>query len=239
VSQISQALILAAGEGKRMLPLTKKIPKPLAKVDGTALIDHIINKLSHLPNLQKIVVNSHYLAPILENHLKNLQNNKIIISPEQEKLETGGGLVNAMKFFNKNEPILIINGDLFWQEAGGNFLQKMIASFGEQKMDILLALKKKEDFFGYDGAGDFDLDKNCNVIKRPKNNPYAYIGAQIIHPKILSKAPQEQYFSLNHFFKIAQDKNGFLQGIKGFEANCQAFHIGTVKTLSQVNQIID
>jgi MurNAc alpha-1-phosphate uridylyltransferase len=244
MNTINQAFILAAGRGRRMLPLTNTIPKPLAKIKGVAIIDHIIKKVSALPAINKVVINSYYLANILESHLYSLNNPKIIISHEEEKLETGGGLINALRFFDQDKPILIINGDLFWIDKNNSLLNKVIENFDENKMDILLALKPKNQFFGYDGNGDFNFNKTTGEITKTnkKSHSHTYIGIQIIHPKILKNKLIDKIFSLNCFFKIAQGKSQeneiILQKIIGIEAQEKIFHIGTVKSLNQINQTL-
>ncbi len=240
--KITQAFILAAGRGKRMNPLTNTIPKPLAKIQGKAMIDYIVKKISNLPDINKIIINSHYLAEILEAHIKSLNNSKIIISRENEKLETGGGLVNALALIDTSEPVLVINGDLFWVDENSSLLEKMVNNFDPSKMDILLALKPKEQFFGYEGSGDFNLNKENGDLIRTDNSSHShtYIGIQILHPRILENISQEKCFSISsYFFKKAQRESGILEGIKGIEVKEKVFHIGTVETLEMVNNQVN
>jgi MurNAc alpha-1-phosphate uridylyltransferase len=235
-NNISQAFILAAGRGERMKPLTNTIPKPLAKINGKAMIDYTIEKLSSLKNINKIIVNSYYLAEVLEAHLASLNNQKITISHETEKLETGGGLINALPLIDTTKPLLIINGDLFWQDEQNSLLQTMVENFDENKMDILLALKPNQQFFGYEGKGDFNLDKETGEIKKAENPTHTYIGVQIIHPRILQDKPDEKCFSLNYFFKKALDEDKQERNkIRGIEVKEKAFHIGTVESLETIN----
>lgn len=236
MTNINQALILAAGRGERMKPLTDKIPKPLAKIKGKAMIDYILEKVSTLPEIKKIIVNSFYLAQVLEDHLRTLNNSKIIISHETEKLETGGGLINALPLFDLTKPILIINGDLFWLDKNNSLLKKLISSFNETKMDILLALKPKEQFFGYVGNGDFNLNKTTGELVKASNPSHTYIGAQILHPRIFKNIPSEKCFPIfNYLFKNFLEEDGNLRGIKGVEVVEKVFHIGTVRTLEDIN----
>jgi len=237
MSKINQAFILAAGRGERMKPLTNNIPKPLAKIKDKSVIDYTISKVSALPTIDKIIVNSYYLADILEEHLNSLNNPKIIISSENEKLETGGGLVNALPLFDQTKPILIINGDLFWIDQNNPLLQKMIDSFDEQKMDILLALKPKDQFFFYDGNGDFDFNQTTGELIRTNktHHSHIYIGIQIVHPRIFKNKPEDKAFSLNYFFKQAQREDGVLNKVRAIEVEEQAFHISTIADLSAIN----
>lgn len=233
---INQAFILAAGRGERMKPLTDDIPKPLAKIKGKAMIDYIVEKVSAVPQISKIIVNSYYLAPILENHLRFLNNPKIVISHETEKLETGGGLLNALPLLDLTKPILIINGDLFWVDENNLLIKKMMENFNENKMDILLALKPKDEFFGYEGKGDFNFNQETGELTKPSDKSYShvYIGVQILHPRILKNSPKERYFSLSYFFNQALKENR----IRGIEVEQKAFHIGTVEHLQAINKNI-
>lgn len=235
---ITQAFILAAGRGERMKPLTNDIPKPLAPIKGKKMIDYIVEKVSIIPDINKIIINSYYLADILESHIKSLNNPKIIISSENEKLETGGGLVNALALIDASKPILVINGDLFWEDRCNSLLEAMIKNFDPSVMDILLALKLKEQFIGYEGGGDFNLNKENGELTMVNNSDHshAYIGVQILHPRILKNISKEKCFSIsNYFFNKISKENGILSGIKGIEIKERVFHIGTIKALEVVN----
>lgn len=229
---INQAFILAAGQGKRMRPLTNDIPKPLVKINGVTMLDCILENLKILPQINKIVINGFYLAEKIEHHITLLKNEKIYFSKEAEALETGGGLLQAMEIFDSNKPILIINGDIVFK---GNALKFLVDNFDSQKMDILLGLKAKESFLGYEGNGDFNL--NDGNLTKSAENDFVYCGLQILHPRILQnrelpKAP----FSLNYFFKDSQEKSIRLKGI---ELPGKFFHIGTVADLEKYSPIID
>jgi MurNAc alpha-1-phosphate uridylyltransferase len=239
MQNVTQAFILAAGKGERMKPLTNTIPKPLAKINGKGMIDYTIEKLSKIPTIGKIIINSYYLSDVLETHLKTLNNPKIIISHETEPLETGGGLVNAIHLIDITKPLLIINGDFFWQDEQNSLLNTMTENFDAEKMDILLALKPKEQFFGYEGNGDFNFNSKNGELSRTAKQSHVYIGVQILHPRILANKPTEKCFSLSYFFKKAQNENGILQNVKGIEIKEDAFHIGTVKHLEMVNKMIN
>lgn len=235
MNKISQVFIFAAGRGERMRPLTDSIPKPLAQVHGKSIIDHILAKLDQISSIEKIIINGFYLADKLQNHLNNLQNPKIIFSYEKEKLETGGGLVFASDKIDFSQPLLTINGDVFWQENSFSDLNFLMNSFNKNECDILLGLKKKEEFFGYDGKGDFNLDDSGNVNF---GSNYAYTGLQVINPKILQNI-EEKCFSVSHFYRSAKLIDGHLQSIKAIELKGKYFHIGTVSALQQMNNFFD
>lgn len=230
IIMIKQVFILAAGRGSRMMPLTKNIPKPLIEVNGVSMLDRILAKVNHLNNIENIVVNGFYLADKLESHIHNLKNHKIRFVKENEQLETGGGLVNALPFFDKNEPILIINGDIVW--SNDDLLENFINVFEEGSADILLGVKKKESFLGYNGDGDFDIINNSVI--RNKSGAYVYTGIQILHPKILElvKLP-EAPFSLSYFF----NNSGKIK-LDAIELRGNMFHIGDPESLQKYNDAI-
>lgn len=230
---INQAFILAAGEGTRMRPLTLSTPKPLIKVNGKTMLDRILDKLNKIKSINKIVINGFYLSEKIKNHLTSLNDKRILFSEENIKLETGGGLIQALPLFNQNEPILIINGDIVWQDNA--VLEKMIANFDADKMDILLGLKEKKSFLGYDGNGNFNL-KN-GEISTAKINDFVYVGIQIFHPRLLQNQDLPQApFSLNYFFKDAKIKSIRLKGIA---LPGKFFHIGTMVDLEKYGPLID
>ena len=233
---INQIFILAAGRGERMRPVTDIIPKPLVKVNNKSLIDYIIEKVTILPKVNKIVVNAYYLAEIIEKHLKTLNNPKILLSKETEKLETGGGLLNALPLFDINKPILVINSDLIWNDKAteSTALQLVINSFDEKRSDILLGVVPTGQFIGYEGVGDFYFDKSNNNLIKNHNLTHTFVGIQIIHPRIFKNYPNPP-FSLNYFYKNAVQSNGVLKRIKAVELKGQFFHVGTVDMLKRLN----
>lgn len=250
MKKITQAFIFAAGRGERMRPLTDKTPKPLLKIAGKSMLDHIIEKLNELPDLKKIIVNGFYLADELENHLKKLKNKKIIFSRESFKIETGGGLIYAADKINFDEPLLTINGDIFWQDKSISScyvsdLELLVKSFEPKKHDILLGLKPKDEVFGHDKIidgkiqGDFSFNKKTGELRKNSNQElsHVFVGLQIINPKILDNSPIVP-FSMNHFYKKAIDENGVLQKVQGIELQGNYFHIGTVQALDRVNNLL-
>lgn len=231
---ITQVLILAAGQGSRMRPLTDKIPKPLIQVNNKSMLDRILAKLDQLSEIKKIVVNGFYLSDKIEDHLDSLDDDRIIFSKEDKILETGGGLLKALPFFDKNKPILIINGDIVWQDDLA--LKKLIGSFNDEDTDILIGLKDKASFLGYDGKGDFNVSDNGSVSKGEVNE-FIYTGIQIFHPRILqdNELPPAP-FSLSYFFKDAQRKSIRL---KAMQMPGKFFHIGTPQALEQYGHLVD
>lgn len=240
MTQITQAFIFAAGRGERMKPLTDSLPKPLAKVRGKAIIDYTIEKLDKIPSIKKIIINGYYLADQLEAHIKKLNNPKIIFSREVEKIETGGGLVYAQDKINLDEPLLLVNGDVLWQEKQGHSDIELLAkNWNEDECDILLGLIKKEDYLGYEGnihgGGDFDFQSG-KLFRFPEDEmSHVFVGLQIINPKILKNAP-DKCFSMSHYYRSAVGEGGKVHNIKAVELKGRYFHIGTVDALEETEK---
>jgi MurNAc alpha-1-phosphate uridylyltransferase len=248
MTKLTQAFIFAAGRGERMKPLTDTLPKPLVKIKNKAIIDYTIEKLSHISDIKKIIINGFYLAEQIEEHIKKLNNPKIIFSREIEKVETGGALVFAKDKIDLEAPLLIINGDVLWREEGANSDIELMAKQWDalqqskeenDKCDILLGLKRKEDYLGYEGnehgGGDFDFF-NGNLFRVPDvEMGYVFVGLQIINPRILAKAPGP-CFSMAHFYKSAVGEGGFVHSIKGFELKGRYFHISRVATIKEAEE---
>ena len=116
MSKITQAFIFCAGRGERMRPLTDSTPKPLLEVKNKKILDYILEKLQKISSLEKIIINAFYLADEIEKHIISLNNPKIILSREVEKVETGGGLVYALDKIDIDKPLLTLNGDVLWRD---------------------------------------------------------------------------------------------------------------------------
>lgn len=236
---ITQSFIFAAGRGERMRPLTDTIPKPLVKIKNKSIIDYIIEKLDKINEIQKIIVNGFYLADEIEKHLKKLNNPKIIFSRETSKIETGGGLLYAMKnkIFDQNQPILLINGDILWQDSLQSDIKKLCDAYQASDCDILLGLKKNGEVLGYEGEGDFDLDKKTGILFKRLNQAqsHVFVGIQVINPIILNQVSQD-FFSMNYFYKKALTDSGEMSRIKGLELDGRYFHIGDIQTIALVEK---
>jgi len=240
MTEITQAFIFAAGRGERMKPLTDTIPKPLIKINGKAIIDYAIEKLDKIPSIKKIIINGFYLADQVEEHIKKLNNPKIIFSREVEKVETGGGLVFAKDLIDFSQPLLTINGDVLWQDKDGvSDINLICKSWNPENCDILLGLKQTDDYLGYDGnnhgGGDFDYFRDRLFRMPDQAMSHVFIGMQIINPKILERAP-EKCFSMSYFYKAAVGEGGLVHRIKGVEMEGKYFHIGTVDAVKMTEE---
>ena len=242
---ITQSFIFAAGRGERMRPLTDSIPKPLVKINNKAIIDYIIEKLSKIDAIQKIIVNGFYLADEMDRHLRNLNNPKIIFSREVAKVETGGGLLYAMrnKKFDPQQPILLINGDILWQDLAEissdktqiSDIERICQAYNSNDCDILLGLKKTGEVLGYEGNGDFNFDTKTGALFKNNNQAqsHVFVGLQVVNPSILSRVTEEN-FSMSYFYKNATDDFGAVNRINGLELQGRYFHIGEIKTIKLV-----
>ena len=198
-------MVLAAGFGTRMRPLSANVPKPLVPVGGRALIDHCLDGLAEA-GVTKAVVNVHYLADQVEAHLAGRSRPSIVISDERDTLlDTGGGIRRALPLLGA-EPFILRNSDSFWLEGVRRNLDWLTRTWDDERMDTLLLLASTVPAVGYAGRGDFFLDKDGRLSRRRERTiaPFAYAGAAIIHPRLFDGAP-EGAFSLNKLFDRAME----------------------------------
>ena len=192
------AMIMAAGLGKRMRPLTATKPKPLVEVAGQALLDHVLDRL-RAAGVKKVVVNVHYLADAVEAHLASRRHGlDVVISDERELLmETGGGLVQASNLIDA-DPFLAINSDNLWIDGPADTLKLLASHWDETKMDALLLLVPLARASNHRGMGDFHMDRQGRLRRREKSRvaPFVYTGIQMLSKRLLREAP-EGPFSTN------------------------------------------
>ena len=221
-----QAMVLAAGFGKRMRPITETLPKPLVKVNGEAMLDRILDRLAEAA-VKKTVINLHHLGEVIEAHLEDRKAPEIVFSPEEEILETGGGVKKALPLLGK-EPFFVVNGDVLWLDGRSSALRRLAESWDGRKMDCLLLLHQCVFAYGYEGLGDFFLDP-AGVVRRRRERevaPFVFGGMQIIDPKLFASMP-EGPFSLNRIYDLAA-RRGRLHGICH---DGEWFHVGTPEDL--------
>ena len=185
------AMVLAAGLGKRMRPLTASRPKPLIEVAGKALLDHVLEKLKEA-GVQRAVVNVHYLADAVEAHLAARDFGlDVAISDERALLlETGGGMVHAEPLID-SDPFLVVNSDNMWVDGPADTLRLLAAHWDESKMDALLLLVPHARAQNHRGVGDFHLDRTGRLRRRERSRvaPFVYTGIQIASKRLLEGAP--------------------------------------------------
>lgn len=188
------AMVLAAGLGTRMRPLTNDRPKALVQVCGRALIDHVLDRLIE-GGVTRAVVNVHAFADLLETHLGKRRDIEIVISDERAQLmETGGGVKQARALLG-DAPIVIANIDSIWDEPAGPAVARLIAGFDSAAMSARLMLADMNAQLGYEGAGDFFMDSRGMISFRDAlpHTPWAYMGVQVVDPAIVDAEPLEPF----------------------------------------------
>ncbi|HEY0928116.1 N-acetylmuramate alpha-1-phosphate uridylyltransferase MurU [Brevundimonas sp.] len=194
-------MVLAAGLGTRMRPLTNDRPKALVEVGGRALIDHVLDRLA-AAGVEKAVVNVHWFADRLESHLAARDRGPaIVISDERETLlETGGGLKKAAPLLG-GDPVFVANIDSVWVDRG-DALNQLARLWNPSIMDAALLLARREGSIGFEGDGDFFLADDGRLTFRGEaaSAPYAYMGVHICRPDYVADGPDGP-FSLSHFWR--------------------------------------
>jgi MurNAc alpha-1-phosphate uridylyltransferase len=223
----TRGMVMAAGLGLRMRPLTNERPKPLIEVDGRTLLDHALDRFK-AAGVTFVVVNVHYKGEMIIAHLKKRTDLEIHIQDERDKLlDTGGGLLRALPLF-KGEPIYTYNSDSIWLESMGSNLLAMAKRWDDAEMDCLMLMAPTFSSIGYDGKGDFTMDANGRLARRQPSRvaPFAWPGVQIIHPRLIEKgrvAGLGDVYSTNRLWDIAIE-SGRLYGIR---LDGKWMHIGT------------
>jgi MurNAc alpha-1-phosphate uridylyltransferase len=193
----TRALVLAAGLGQRMRPLTNSVPKPLVPLGGRRLIDHVLDRLAGA-GIAEAVVNVHYLPGLIEAHLAGRTAPRITISDEREQLLDTGGAVKKTLHLLGSAGFLVHNSDSVWIENQGATLTRMIDAWNPEEMDSLLLLAPAASSLGYSGRGDFSVGDNGEVRRRRKEEavPYVFAGVSINHPRLFADCPDGP-FSIN------------------------------------------
>jgi MurNAc alpha-1-phosphate uridylyltransferase len=199
------AMVMAAGLGKRMRPLTATRPKPLVEVAGKPLIDHVFDRL-RAAGVRRAVVNVHYLADTLQAHLTDrFDDIEVAISDERRQLmETGGGLVQARDLLG-DAPVLVVNSDNFWLDGPVDAIKLLGQRWNDATMDALLLVVPYARAHNHQGQGDFRVAADGRIIGRRKEGtvaPFVFTGIQILHPRVIRYWP-EGPFSTNLFWNRA------------------------------------
>jgi MurNAc alpha-1-phosphate uridylyltransferase len=224
------AMVLAAGLGMRMRPLTLTTPKPLVPVAGRALIDHILDPLAEA-GIARAVVNVHYLAGQVEEHVARRATPKVIVSDERDRLlDNGGGVKKALSLIGENRPgapFFVLNSDSFWIDGPRPNLERMAEAFDPERMDLLMLVAASSSATGYDGIGDYLMDADGRLQRRGERQvvPFVYAGVIIIKPSLFEDTPD--VFSLNLLFDRAQ-ANGRLYGLR---LDGHWLHVGTPEAI--------
>jgi len=197
------AMVLAAGLGTRLRPLTDHTPKPLITIAGRSLLDHCLDRLVEA-GVRRAVVNIHWLGSQIREHLAPRRDITVTISDESDRLlETGGGIANALPLLG-HAPFFAVNADLIWRDHGESALCRLAQAFDADAMDGLLLLQPRESATGHGGPGDFNLDAQNRLIRRGSRPAadFVYTGVQLLHPRLFAAAPAGA-FSLNLLYDRA------------------------------------
>jgi len=212
----SRAIVLAAGLGTRMRPLTNDRPKPLVEVRGKALIDHVIDRLVQA-GVTFVVVNVHYRAEMIKAHLAKRRDVEIHISDETEELlDSGGGIAKVLPLF-EGEPFFTHNSDSIWVEGTGRALDKLKARWNPNEMDALMLVAPTVTSVCYEGRGDFMMDADGRLARVPEQRvaPFVWTGVQIVHPRLFETLPGRK-FSINILWNRAiENRRLFGQRLDG------------------------
>lgn len=225
-------MVLAAGLGLRMRPITETMPKPLVPLAGRTLLDRALDALADV-GVTDAVVNTHYLPQMIEAHLAGRAAPRIVISREDDLLETGGGVARALPALG-GEAFFVVNADIAWEDGPTPALSRLAASWDDGAMDALLLLQPVDAAPGYDGAGDFARDGDGRLRRRDgAAAPYVFTGVQILHPRLFAGAPAGA-FSLNLLFDAALAAGRLF----GLAHDAAWYHVGTPVALAEAERLI-
>jgi len=220
------AMIMAAGMGKRMRPLTAATPKPMVRVAGKPLIDHALDRLADA-GVARAVVNVHYLADALEAHVLERPIPKVTISDEREQLlETGGGMIKAQSHLP--DPFYCLNADNIWLDGPRNAFADLSARWNPDEMDALLLVVGHARAANFSGQGDFHMDPYGRLSRRTAGRvaPFIYTGIQLVSHRLLRDAPQGK-FSTNILWNRAIEEGRLF----GVSFTGQWFEVGTPQAI--------
>jgi MurNAc alpha-1-phosphate uridylyltransferase len=226
---IKTGMVLAAGLGLRMRPLTETTPKPLVPVAGRTLLDRALDRYADA-GVETAVVNVHHLADQVEAHLTGRSDLAIRISDERVALlETGGGIRHALPLLG-DQPFFVANSDAIVLNANTPALGRLTARWNDDEMDGLLLLHSTVEAYGYSGLGDFDADPLGRLERRAENRvaPFLFTGVQILHPRLFDGAP-DGAFSLN----VLYDKALAAGRLFGVVHDGEWFHVGDADGLAE------
>lgn len=231
MTEARTAMVLAAGQGERMRPLTLRMPKPLVPLAGSPLIDHVLGRLA-AAGVKTAVVNVHYLADQLEEHLNQRQGKppSILISDERGVLlDTGGGARKALPLLGRG-PFFIHNADSVWSEGAAPALPRMLRLWNPATMDCLLLLAPVETSIGYAAKGDFAMAPDGRLTRRDEGQaaPFAFAGVSLCDERLFKGTPEGR-FSLN----LLWDKSLAKGRVYGVRLDGRWMHVGTPEALAE------
>jgi MurNAc alpha-1-phosphate uridylyltransferase len=229
------AMVFAAGLGSRMRPITDTLPKPLVKVAGKALIDHCLDRFAEA-GVERAIVNVHWLADQIEEHLAPRTKPAIIISDERARLlDQGGGVKRVLPLIG-DAPFFLCNTDAFWIEGPRSNLQRLAATFDPERMDAALLVASSAAAVGVDWPGDFSFSPDGRL--RPRDDryvaPFVYTGVGIIKPELFAGQQSDVFRLAPFFFEAARKGRLFGQRLDGLW-----LHVGRPETIAEAERAID
>ena len=234
MTQIRKAMVMGAGHGTRMAPLTDDRPKPLVPFVGKPLIDHVLARLD-AAGVEEVIVNVHAHADLLEAHLRKASSPKITISDERaELLDTGGGVKKARPLLG-DDPIFTFNSDSVWIEGRRPTLTRMMEMWDPERMDALLMIASATNTIGEVRRGDFTMDPDASLVRRQEQTvaPFMYAGVQIINPALFDEGP-EGPFSTNLMWDNAMERDR----LYGLRMEATWMHVGTPEDLADAERFL-
>jgi MurNAc alpha-1-phosphate uridylyltransferase len=224
------AMVLAAGLGTRLRPVTETIPKPLIEINGRTLLDYAIDRLA-LVGVETVVVNVHYKAAMVAAQLARRDHPRIEISHEPDLLDTGGGVARALPLLD--DVFFVVNSDVFWLDGQDRTLQRLAAAFDPERMDAILLLQRTVTAVGYEGSGDYLIDASGCPHRRGEREiaPFLFAGLQLLHSRVFAGI-SDRVFSLVRIFDRAEEA-GRLQAIVH---DGEWYHIGTPQGLAATRE---
>ncbi|WP_343564061.1 nucleotidyltransferase family protein [Kiloniella sp. b19] len=222
-------MILAAGHGTRMRPLTDEMPKPLIPVLGTPMLEVILVQLARA-GVEKAVVNSFYLGEQIVDYIRDREQPRTVSSPEDELLDTGGGIVRALPHL-EDDPFYVMNGDMIWRDDGDPALQRLAQAWDPDRMSALLLLQPVEKAEGYTRAGDYFLQEDGRLKARgdAQTAPYVFTGLRIMTPEAFENSPEGAFSCVETFNKLIEQGR-----LYGLVHEGSWFDVGTPEGLSRV-----
>lgn len=223
-------MVLAAGLGTRLRPVTETIPKPLIEINGRTLLDHAIDQLA-LVGVERVVVNVHYKASLVIAQLARRDHPRIEISHEAELFDTGGGVAQALPLLG--DVFFVVNSDVFWLDGKDRALQRLAAAFDPERMDAILLLQQTAKAVGYEGSGDYSIDPRGCPRRRSEREvaSFLFAGLQLLHSRAFAGIA-DRVFSLVRLFDRAE-KAGRLHAIMH---DGEWYHIGTPQGLAATRE---
>lgn len=220
-----KAMVLAAGLGTRLRPLTGSLPKPLVEIAGKTLLDHAIDRL-RMAGVAEVVVNLHYKREMMAAALAKRRQPRIALSHEETLLDTGGAVARALPLLD--EAFYVVNSDVFWLDGKDPALERLAQAFDPERMDAMLLLQRTVAAVGYEGSGDYFLDTLGRPVRRRERQiaPFIFAGVQILHRRLF-EGVADPVFSLVRLYDRAEEEGRLM----GLVHDGEWFHVGTIEGL--------